>query len=86
MQVLTKGKQRPAFHSSLKGIITTTHHTDIGILYICTSFFFFILGGVAALLIRTQLAEPGNAVVTHEIYDCLFKTHGKTMKFLWVIQ
>jgi cytochrome c oxidase subunit 1 len=80
-----KPKQTPAFYSSLKGILTTTHHTDIGILYICTSFFFFLLGGVAALLIRTQLAEPGNAIVTPEIYDSLFTTHGTTMIFLWVI-
>ena len=81
----TKEKEKHAFYSSLKDILTTTHHTDIGVLYIATSFFFFILGGVAALLIRTQLAEPGNAVVTPEIYDSLFTTHGTTMIFLWVI-
>ena len=85
MQVAVEEKQKPAFYSSLKGILTTTHHTDIGIMYIVTAFFFFILGGVAALLIRTQLAEPGNAVVTPEIYDSLFTTHGTTMIFLWVI-
>jgi cytochrome c oxidase subunit 1 len=89
MGVSVEEKQKPAekqaFYSSLKGILTTTHHTDIGILYIATSFFFFIMGGVAALLIRTQLAEPGNAVVSQEIYDSLFTTHGTTMIFLWVI-
>jgi cytochrome c oxidase subunit 1 len=89
MEVTVEEKQKPAekqpFYSSLKGILTTTHHTDIGILYIATSFFFFIMGGVAALLIRTQLAEPGNAVVSQEIYDSLFTTHGTTMIFLWVI-
>ena len=84
-ETIVEERQRPAFYSSLRGILTTTHHTDIGILYIATSFFFFILGGVAALLIRTQLAEPGNAVVTPEIYDSLFTTHGTTMIFLWVI-
>jgi len=85
VQVVVEERQRPALYSSLKGVLTTTHHTDIGILYIVTSFFFFILGGVAGLLIRTQLAEPGNAVVTPEIYDSLFTTHGTTMIFLWVI-
>ncbi len=86
MQVQVQEKQeKHSFYESIWGILTTTHHTDIGILYICTSFFFFILGGVAALLIRTQLAEPGNAVVTPEIYDSLFTTHGTTMIFLWVI-
>jgi len=85
LQVLVKEKQKPAFYSSIRGILSTTHHTDIGILYIATSFFFFLLGGVAALLIRTQLAEPGNAVVTPEVYDSLFTTHGTTMIFLWVI-
>ncbi|HXY83047.1 MAG TPA: cbb3-type cytochrome c oxidase subunit I [Candidatus Saccharimonadales bacterium] len=85
MQILVKEKQKQPFYSSLKGILSTTHHTDIGILYIATSFFFFLLGGVAGLLIRTQLAEPGNAVVTPEVYDSLFTTHGTTMIFLWVI-
>ena len=85
MQVLVEEKKKPAFYQSLKGILSTTHHTDIGILYIATAFFFFIMGGVAALLIRTQLAEPNNAVVTSQIYDSLFTTHGTTMIFLWVI-
>jgi cytochrome c oxidase subunit 1 len=83
--VLLKEKEKQPFYSSLKRILTTSHHTDIGILYIATSFFFFILGGVAALLIRTQLAEPGNAIVTPEVYDSLFTTHGTTMIFLWIM-
>jgi cytochrome c oxidase subunit 1 len=85
IQVLVEQKQREPFYTSLRGILSTTHHTDIGILYIVTSFFFFIMGGVAALLIRTQLSEPGNAVVTPQVYDSLFTTHGTTMIFLWVI-
>jgi cytochrome c oxidase subunit 1 len=85
LQIAVEEKQKPAFYSSLKGILTTTHHTDIGILYIATSFFFFLLGGVAALLIRTQLAEPANSVVTPAVYDSLFTTHGTNMIFLWVI-
>ena len=86
MQVLhVEEKERPAFYSSLKGILTTTHHTDIGILYIATSFFFFILGGVAAMLMRTQLTEPNNSVVTPATYSSLFTTHGTTMIFFWVI-
>ena len=85
MQVAVEEKQKPTLYSSLKNILTTTHHTDIGILYIATSFFFFILGGAAALLIRTQLAQPGNAIVTPEVYDSLFTTHGTDMIFLWVI-
>src|SRR3990172_7696202 len=65
--------------------LTTTNHKDIGILYIVTSFSFFILGGVLALLMRTELYAPGQTIVDNNAYNRLFSTHGTTMIFLFII-
>ncbi|HEX7127434.1 MAG TPA: cytochrome c oxidase subunit I [Thermodesulfobacteriota bacterium] len=62
--------------------ITTVDHKRIGILYGVTAGLFFLLGGVEALLIRVQLALPGNTVVDAETYNQLFTMHGTTMIFL----
>jgi cytochrome c oxidase subunit I len=65
--------------------ITTVDHKRIGILYLYTTFVFFILGGVEALLIRVQLGLPENTFVSPEKYNALFTMHGTTMVFLFVI-
>ncbi len=65
--------------------ITTTDHKQIGIMYLVTGFFFFMVGGMEALLIRTQLAEPNGHVLTPEEYNQVFTMHGTTMIFLFVI-
>jgi cytochrome c oxidase subunit 1 len=67
------------------GWITTTDHKRIGILYLVTSFVFFILGGVEALMIRLQLGEANNTLITPEVYNQLFTMHGTTMVFLFVV-
>jgi cytochrome c oxidase subunit I len=65
--------------------ITTTDHKRIGIMYMVTTFAFFILGGVEALLIRLQLGVPNNTLVSPQIYNQLFTMHGTTMIFLFVV-
>jgi cytochrome c oxidase subunit I len=65
--------------------LMTTDHKKLGIMYIVTAFFFFLVGGVDALLIRTQLAEPNGKVLTPEIYNQIFTMHGTTMIFLFVM-
>ena len=65
--------------------LTTTDHKRIGILYLVTSFVFFILGGVEALMIRLQLGEANNTLITPEVYNQLFTMHGTTMVFLFVV-
>src|SRR5438093_854123 len=62
--------------------LTTTNHHEIGILYIANSFLFFIIGGVLALLMRTELAYPGPTIVDANTYSELFTMHGTTMIFL----
>src|ERR1035437_8332708 len=64
--------------------ITTTDHKRIGIMYMVTTFVFFCLGGVEALMIRLQLGAPNNTLVTPQTYDQLFTMHGTTMIFLFV--
>jgi cytochrome c oxidase subunit 1 len=65
--------------------ITTTDHKRIGILYGVTAFFFFLVGGLEALLIRLQLARPENALVGAETFNQLFTMHGTTMVFLAIM-
>ena len=65
--------------------LTTTDHKKIGILYMVTSFAFFILGGVEALMMRLQLGAPENTLLEPETYNQLFTTHGLTMIFLFVV-
>jgi len=65
--------------------LTTTDHKRIGIMYLVTTFGFFILGGVEALMIRLQLGLPENTLVTPQVYNQLFTLHGTTMIFLFVV-
>ncbi|PSB67155.1 cytochrome c oxidase subunit I [filamentous cyanobacterium CCP1] len=62
-----------------------TDHKVIGIQYLVTSFLFFLVGGVLATLIRTELATPSPDFVQPQNYNRLFTLHGTIMIFLWVI-
>ncbi|WP_084130546.1 cytochrome c oxidase subunit I [Demequina sp. NBRC 110055] len=64
--------------------ITSTDHKTIGYMYLITSFIFFIIGGVLALLIRAELFAPGMQVVqSAEQYNQLFTMHGTIMLLLF---
>ena len=64
--------------------ITTTDHKTIGYLYLITSFIYFLLGGVMALVIRAQLFEPGMQLLqTKEQYNQLFTMHGTVMLLMF---
>jgi cytochrome c oxidase subunit I len=65
--------------------VTTTDHKRIGIMYMVTTFVFFCLGGVEALMMRLQLGSPNNSLVTPTTYNQLFTMHGTTMIFLFVV-
>ncbi len=65
--------------------VTTTDHKRIGILYLVTTFVFFLLGGVEALLMRVQLGAADNTFLTPSAYNALFTLHGTTMVFLFVV-
>ena len=72
----------PKKYTGLMDWLTTVDHKKIGIMYGCASLFFMLIGGLEALLIRTQLAKPENAFVSAETYNQLFTMHGTTMVFL----
>jgi cytochrome c oxidase subunit 1 len=67
------------------GWLTTVDHKRIGILYIVTSFFFFFAAGVMAMLMRLQLSQAGNDIITRNDYNQLFTIHGTAMIFLFVV-
>ena len=62
-----------------------TDHKVIGIQYIVTTFVFFFIGGLLAMLIRAELAQPGTQLVDPHTYNGLFSTHAAIMIFLFVI-
>jgi cytochrome c oxidase subunit I len=65
--------------------LTTLDHKRIGILYIVTAFGFFFAAGLMALLMRAQLAQADNDLITRNSYNQLFTVHGTMMIFLFVV-
>jgi cytochrome c oxidase subunit I len=65
--------------------VTTTDHKKIGIMYLVTTFVFFMLGGVEALLMRVQLGTANNTLLSGQTYNELLTMHGTTMVFLFVV-
>src|ERR671924_1476455 len=79
--VLEVRKPRPLWE-----ILFSTHHTDIGLLYIIFSLTLFFLGGALAITIRTELFLPGAQLIDDSnTFHRIFTVHGTTMLFLWVI-
>ena len=62
--------------------LTSTDHKKIGTLYFVQGLFFLGVGGIMAMMIRLQLASPGNDFITQEYYNQFFTLHGTTMIFL----
>ncbi|WP_051461580.1 aa3-type cytochrome oxidase subunit I [Tomitella biformata] len=69
--------------TALYRIITTTDHKVIGMLYLFTSFGFFLLGGLMAMLMRAELARPEQQFLSNEQYNQLFTMHGTIMLLLF---
>src|ERR1700751_3127097 len=62
-----------------------TDHKVIGIQYVVTSFFFLLVGGLLAMLVRAELAAPGSQFVDSNTYNGLFSVHASLLIFLFVI-
>src|SRR5918994_1572420 len=62
-----------------------TDHKVIGIQYIVTTFVFFIIGGLLAMIMRAELAAPGEQFVDPNTYNGLFSVHASLMIFLFII-
>src|SRR3977135_745677 len=65
--------------------LTTPDHKKIGILYMVSTIVFFFLGGLAALLVRLQLALPESPLFQAELYNQIFTIHATVMIFLFII-
>ncbi|MEX4006813.1 cytochrome c oxidase subunit I [Neoaquamicrobium sediminum] len=88
MNALARHRRLTAIWSSnpgWKGWFSTVNHNDLGLMFLVTAFFYFLIGGVLAMLIRAQLATPGSAFAGPEIYSQLFTMHGVIMMFLFAI-
>jgi cytochrome c oxidase subunit 1 len=81
----TPARQRtPQPRRGLMVWLTTTDHKKIGILYFINSFSFFAIGGVLALLMRSELAQPGKQFLSAHAYNQVFTEHGTLMIFLFI--
>ncbi|SFK50869.1 cytochrome c oxidase subunit 1, partial [Amycolatopsis sacchari] len=69
--------------SFLLRLFRTTDHKQIGVMYLVTSFAFFMIGGAMAMLIRTELARPGQQFLSNEQYNQLFTMHGTIMLLMY---
>ncbi|HVW16961.1 MAG TPA: cytochrome c oxidase subunit I [Solirubrobacteraceae bacterium] len=83
-QIAVDRVRRPATPGWV-GWVTTTDHKRIGVMYLTTAFAFLLIGGVEALLMRSQLAVPKNTLLTPETYNQVVTLHGTTMVFLVVM-
>nr|WP_245712291.1 cytochrome c oxidase subunit I [Glycomyces sambucus] len=69
--------------SWLARTLRTTDAKQIGLLYFVTSFAFFAIGGILALLIRAELFQPGLQIVSSEQFNQLFTMHGTIMLLMF---
>ena len=76
---------RPRETSGLVSWMTTVDHKKIGIMYGAAAMFFLLIGGVAALAIRIQLATPNSTFLSADAYNRIFTMHGTVMVFLVVM-
>lgn len=76
---------RPQGGNGWRDWLSTVDHKKIGIMYGVSAMFFFIVGGIEALLIRVQLAAPDGQVLSADVYNQVFTMHGVTMVFLFIM-
>jgi cytochrome c oxidase subunit I+III len=69
----------------LSGWISAVDHKTISKRFMVTTFGFFIAGGILALLVRLQLAQPSSTLIGPRMYNQLFTMHGTTMMFLFAV-
>ena len=76
---------RPTHPTGVWGWITTIDHKRIGVLYGVSAFVLLIIGGIEAMMMRMQLAQSEQGIISPEVYNQLFTMHGTTMIFLAIM-
>src|SRR5690554_4786983 len=76
---------RPGDTPGWRGWVTTVDHKRVAVMYGAAALFFFIIGGVQALMIRVQLAAPEGKFLSADLYNQVYTMHGTTMIFLVVM-
>ena len=77
--------RRPSSETGICSWITTVDHKRIVIMYGYAAFFFLLIGGLEALILRIQLSQPDNNFLTAAEYNAMFTMHGTTMIFLAIM-
>ena len=77
--------KRPVASTGWKSWLFTVDHKKLGIMYSAAALFFFIVGGLEAVLIRLQLAAPNGKILNADLYNQMFTMHATTMVFLFVM-
>src|SRR3954466_13705082 len=77
------GRPRRELGRNIVRVLTTTDHKVIGKLYLTTSFAWFLVGGIMALIMRSELANPGMQFVNDEVYNQLFTRRFTIMLLLF---
>lgn len=80
----TTAPASPTRHGIIEWL-TSTDHKHVGILYMCTAIFYFLVAGLLALVIRAQLSQPEMTLVGPHQYAQIFTLHGTAMIFLFVV-
>lgn len=66
---------------TIRGLLSTVDHKDLGRRYLATAFIFLIIGGIEAFIVRLQLSRADQSLLTPEMYNQIFTMHGMTMIF-----
>jgi cytochrome c oxidase subunit 1 len=77
--------RRPSATTGIWSWLTTVDHKKIGIMYGYAAFFFFLVGGIEALLLRIHLAQANSEFLTAGAYNAMFTMHATTMVFLFIM-
>jgi cytochrome c oxidase subunit 1 len=77
--------KRPVSSKGWRDWVVTVDHKKLGLMYGVVAMFFFLVGGLEAILIRTQLAGPDGTVLSADRYNQMFTMHATTMVFLFVM-
>ena len=81
---LAPSPTHPRRATGILAFCTTTDHKRIGLAYMGTAFVFFLIGGAMAEVMRAQLAQPDQSLVSSDAYNQLFTMHGTIMLLLFV--